>query len=278
MEILQSVDEMQAWSLRQRAAGQRIGLVPTMGCLHNGHISLVHEARKHVDAAVVSIFVNPTQFGPNEDFASYPRNQERDLKLCQEANVALLFMPPVAAMYHDNATVYVDEQSLSKNLCGARRPGHFRGVCSVVAKLFNIVLPHVAVFGQKDYQQAAIIKRMIRDLNFPIELVVAPIVREADGLALSSRNSYLKADERPRAVGLSKALQAAIALHSDGQQHAAVLTECMRKVLSQHDLVIDYAEVVDGTTLEPLDTVATGAVVVVAAWCGTTRLIDNMTL
>jgi pantoate--beta-alanine ligase len=278
MVIFNTPEQMQAWSLAQRAGGRRIGFVPTMGYLHEGHLSLIAEAKKRSDLVVVSIFVNPVQFGPNEDFEKYPRNEARDLELCRGAGAAAVFLPPVAAMYAPDASVYVTEERLGKGLCGGRRPGHFRGVCTVVAKLFNLVLPQVAVFGQKDYQQAAVIRRLVRDLNFPIEIVVAPTLREADGLAMSSRNVYLVGDERTRALGLSRALQVASEAVAAGPCGAAALRQRMAEVLERHALTVDYVEIVDAETLEPVAEASRGAVALIAAYCGKTRLIDNRVL
>jgi pantoate--beta-alanine ligase len=274
MTVFTSASDMQAWALARRAQGCRIGLVPTMGFLHAGHLALVAEARGRADCVVVSIFVNPVQFGPNEDFAKYPRDEARDLSLCEQAGAAVVFLPPVDAMYAPDASVFVTEERLGKGLCGAKRPGHFRGVCTVVAKLFNLALPHVAVFGQKDYQQAAVIRRMARDLNFPVDVVVAPIVREPDGLAMSSRNVYLSDDERRRALGLSRALAAAAADAVAGGD----ARRSMREVLEAHGLTVDYAEIVDAETLEPVAAARRGDVALVAAYCGKTRLIDNRVL
>jgi len=278
MLVLKSAEELQKWAMEQRAKGLRIGLVPTMGYLHAGHLSLIAEAKKRADVAVVSIFVNPVQFGPNEDFAKYPRDEERDLARCREAGASAVFLPPVSAMYAPDASAFITEERLANGLCGARRPGHFRGVCTVVAKLFNLALPHVAVFGQKDYQQAAVIRRMVRDLNFPVEIVVAPIVREADGLAMSSRNVYLVGDERARALGLSRALQAAAEAVSAGPRAAGEVRKRMSEVLEKHALKIDYVEVVDAATLEPVTEAQAGNVALIAVYCGKTRLIDNRVL
>ena len=275
MRTFQNPAEIFDWSRAQRAENRRVGFVPTMGYLHAGHLSLVAEAKQHAEAVVVSIFVNPTQFGPNEDFAKYPRDEQRDLELCREAGVAAVFLPSLADMYAPDASVFVDEAALQGGLCGARRPGHFRGVCTVVAKLFNIVQPDVAVFGQKDFQQAAIVRRMARDLNFPVAVVVAPILREPDGLAMSSRNVYLSARERQQALGLSRALEAAEAAVNAGVTSADALRAQMREVMEKHGLRVDYAEVVHAETLAPVGEVANGNVALVAAYCGKTRLIDN---
>lgn len=276
--VIETVAEMQRWAQAQRKAGLRLGLVPTMGYLHAGHLSLVEEARRRSDLVVVSIFVNPVQFGPNEDFEKYPRDEARDLALCREAGVAAVFLPAPAAMYLPDASVYVVEERLERGLCGARRPGHFRGVCTVVAKLFNIALPDVAVFGQKDFQQAAVLRRMTRDLNFPVEIVVAPILREADGLAMSSRNVYLAGDERQRALGLSRALAAAVEAVAAGTCAADEVRRQMCAVLERHALTVDYAEIVDAATLEPVAEARPGNVALIAAYCGRTRLIDNRVL
>lgn len=279
MVVFKRAEELQQWALARRAAGRRIGLVPTMGYLHQGHLSLIAEAKKRADDVAVSIFVNPVQFGPNEDFAKYPRNEARDLELCRQAGAAVVFLPPVSAMYAPDASVFVTEERLGSGLCGARRPGHFRGVCTVVAMLFNLALPHVAVFGQKDFQQAAVIRRMVRDLHFPLEIVVAPIVREADGLALSSRNVYLSGEERGRALGLSRALAAAAEAVAAGPCAADEVRRRMREVLERHALTIDYAEVADAETLEPVAAAARqGQVALIAVYCGKTRLIDNRIL
>lgn len=268
--------DLQTWALERRAAGRRIGCVPTMGCLHEGHLSLVTEAQARTDEVVVTIFVNPTQFGPSEDFSRYPRTLERDLDLCRAAGVQAVFLPQTPDMYAPDHSVYVVEEQLGSGLCGAARPGHFRGVCTVVAKLFNLALPHVAVFGQKDYQQAAIIRRMVRDLNFPVAIVVAPIVREADGLAMSSRNRYLSADERVRALGLSRALQQAQEACAAGETDAAALCRRLRETLAgTYNLRVDYVSAVDGETLAPAPRLRPGVVIAIAAFAGNTRLIDN---
>ncbi|MCL1921116.1 MAG: pantoate--beta-alanine ligase [Kiritimatiellaeota bacterium] len=278
MNIFHTPHEMTAWSQAQRRSGKRIGFVPTMGYLHAGHLSLVAEAQRHADAIALSIFVNPTQFGPHEDFATYPRDEARDLALCREAGVAAVFLPAPAAMYAPDASVSVDESALQNGLCGARRPGHFRGVCTVVAKLFNIVLPDVAVFGQKDFQQAAVIRRMVRDLNFPVTIITAPTLREPDGLAMSSRNVHLNAKERQQALGLSRALASAADALRAGETSADTLRQQMRDVLEQHGLRVDYAEIADAETLSPVTTATPGNVALIAAHCGNTRLIDNRVL
>lgn len=278
MEVIEKPAEMQAWAMKNKRAGKRVGLVPTMGCLHEGHVSLLQVAQKYCDVVALSLFVNPTQFGPNEDFDKYPRTVPRDLKLCREAGVAAVFLPQAADMYAPDASVAVAENSLSTMLCGAARPGHFNGVCTVVAKLFNIALPDVAVFGQKDYQQAAVIRRMVRDLNFPIEIVVAPIIREADGLALSSRNVYLSTAERQMGLGLSQALALARKAVAAGEDDVSAVVTRMHVHLQQKGLRVDYAAIVEGESLVPATTLACGQVALVAAFAGRTRLIDNTVL
>jgi pantoate--beta-alanine ligase len=279
MLVIHAPEEMQRWAEAQRAAGRRIGCVPTMGCLHEGHLSLVREAQRRADAVVLTLFVNPAQFGPHEDFARYPRTVEQDLALCRAAGVAAVFLPEAGALYRPDHSVYVVEEQLGKTLCGASRPGHFRGVCTIVAKLFHLTLPHVAVFGQKDYQQAAILRRMVRDLHFPVEIVVAPIVREPDGLAMSSRNRYLSADDRRRALGLSRALRLAQEALDRGETDAAAL--CRRlaaRLADEFSLRVDYVAAMDADTLEPVSQLAPGVVIALAAFAGPTRLIDNAAL
>ena len=279
MRLIHTPADMQRWALEQRAAGHRIGCVPTMGCLHEGQLSLVKRAQTRADQVVVSIFVNPTQFGPNEDFSRYPRTVEQDLELCRAAGVQAVFLPQATDMYAADHSVYVIEERLGGGLCGAARPGHFRGVCTVVAKLFNLTLPHAAVFGQKDYQQATIIRRMARDLNFSVEIVVAPIVRETDGLALSSRNRFLSAEERQRALGLNRALRVAQEACTAGDTDAAALCQRLRVTLTDTDgLRVDYVAAVDGDTLAPAVRLQPGVVIALAAFAGKTRLIDNAIL
>ena len=240
-----------------------------MGYLHDGHISLIEAAkRKGADEIVVSVFVNPVQFCPGEDYEKYPRDEKADLAKCRAAGATAVFLPTPAVMYLGRHSVYVVEEDLSRGLCGARRPGHFRGVCTVVAKLFNIVRPDFAVFGQKDYQQAQVIKRMVRDLNFGIQIVVAPIVREPSGLARSSRNAYLDEGERKRAVAISATLAAVRAGKVKTVAAAA-------KAIERAGLKVDYVECVDAETLEPRKRIEKGCCVLAAAYCGRTRLIDN---
>lgn len=277
MQVMRFPCEVTEWAREHHRAGKRVGCVPTMGYLHEGHLSLIKEAQQQADVVCVTIFVNPTQFGPNEDFEAYPRDEERDLQLCREAGVDVVFVPSAEMMYAPDASAYVDEAKLQRGLCGGRRPGHFRGVCTVVAKLFNIVQPDVAVFGQKDYQQVAVIRRMVRDLNFPVDIVMAPTLREPDGLAMSSRNVYLSEMGRQNALGLNFALKS---LGSVGASHpdADPLCEQMRSVLERHGLVEDYVVIVDADTLEPVSRVEPGNVALIAAYAGKTRLIDNRIL
>ena len=267
MKIFRDADKLQAWSRSRRAKGAKIALVPTMGYLHEGHISLIEAARRRgADEIIVSIFVNPVQFGPNEDFARYPRDERSDLKKCRAAGATAVFLPAPESMYLPGHSVYIDEESLSAGLCGARRPGHFRGVCTVVAKLFNLAHPDFAVFGQKDFQQAQIIKRMVRDLNFDLEIVVAPIVREESGLAKSSRNMYLSEEEKRMALAISSGLKEFRSAAS------------LRRRLEKAGLRVDYVECVDSETLAPVRRPGKGCTVLVAAYAGSTRLIDNMTI
>ena len=270
MKIFTDPEKLQRWCRGRKRAGAKIALVPTMGYLHDGHLSLVERAVKGgADEIVVSIFVNPVQFGPNEDYARYPRDEKADIAKCRAAGATAVFLPTPATMYLDRHSVYVTEEDLSRGLCGARRPGHFRGVCTVVAKLFNLTHPDFAVFGQKDYQQAQVIKRMVRDLNFDLKIVVAPIVREESGLARSSRNVYLCGEDRKRAVAISATLAALKAGRIKTLSAAA-------KALERAGLKVDYVECVDAETLEPRRRVEKGCCVLVAAYAGKTRLIDNM--
>jgi pantoate--beta-alanine ligase len=276
---LQSCAEVGEAVLADRRAGRRVAFVPTMGALHEGHLSLVDRARQLADRVVVSIFVNPLQFGPGEDLARYPRALELDAALCEARGVDLLFAPPAEALYPAGAPlVRVVPGPLAQRLCGAARPGHFEGVLTVVAKLFHIVPADVAVFGQKDYQQALLIRRMVRDLDFPIGVEVAPTVREADGLAMSSRNAYLAPEERRRAAVLSRGLAAALAAYRDGMRHPAELAGIAGRLLAADGVRPEYLELVDGETLAPPAEAGPGDVLAVAAFVGATRLIDNVIL
>lgn len=278
MQVIKTIREMQKWSMDRKKAGKTVAVVPTMGFLHEGHLSLIDAARANgADAVVVTIFVNPIQFAPNEDFDSYPRDFEHDAALLREKNVDAVFVPAVSEMYPAPVTCMVIENKLSKGLCAKTRPTHFNGVTTVVAKLFNATLPDIAVFGQKDAQQARVLKRMVRDLNFPIRMVVAPIVREADGLAKSSRNKYLSEDERARALVLSRSLLAAKEMAEKGEKDLAKLTDFIRKEIEAQGGKVDYVEAIDSEELEPV-TVRDGKPVMIAlaAYFGTTRLIDNI--
>lgn len=274
MKIFREPDKLQKWARQRSKAGAKIALVPTMGYLHDGHLSLIAEAKKRkADEIIVSVFVNPVQFGPNEDFEKYPRDEKADLAKCRAAGATAVFFPTPENMYLKEHSVYIDEELLSKGLCGARRPGHFRGVCTVVAKLFNLAHPDFAVFGKKDYQQAQVIKRMVRDLNFDLDIVVAPIVREKSGLAMSSRNTYLSDDERERALALSRLLKSV-------EPGRSVKAEKVRisKALEKEGLKVDYVEFVDGETLADVKKTAKGVCVLLAVFNGKTRLIDNRVL
>jgi pantoate--beta-alanine ligase len=276
LKIYTSIDEIRAASRAVRRAGQRLGFVPTMGALHEGHLSLVRAARARSDVVAASIFVNPTQFGPNEDLAKYPRSFERDCEMLEREGVEFVFAPLVEEMYPAGAATWVMVEELSGKLDGRSRPGHFRGVTTVVSKLFHIVEPEKAYFGQKDAAQVAIIRRMVRDLNLPVEIVVCPIVREADGLAMSSRNAYLSPQERKSALVLHRSLEGVQQLVEAGERDAARLLAAGREeFVLESSVRLDYFEVVDPQTLDPIADVSRGALVAVAAYVGATRLIDN---
>lgn len=279
MLILKTIAETQSACAHMRGEGRIVGLVPTMGALHEGHLSLARAARKDCDVVAVSIFVNPTQFGPNEDFSRYPRTFDGDCALLEREGVDLVFAPTVEEMYPSGASSFVLVDGVSDRLDGASRPGHFRGVTTVVSKLFHIAMPHKAFFGQKDAAQVAVLRKMARDLNCPVQLVVCPIVREPDGLALSSRNRYLSAEERRQALVLHRALLKAKEAAVSGEKSSQRLIEIAREEFAQEPSVrIDYIAVVNPDTLEDVPTVNGGALVVVAAFVGTTRLIDNTLL
>jgi pantoate--beta-alanine ligase len=270
---------MQEWSWRQKLAGRVIGLVPTMGYLHEGHLSLVRITRAETDLVVVSLFVNPIQFGPKENIRRYPRAFERDRSLCEQERVDVLFIPEPAAMYPEGYSVYANEESLSRGLCGASRPGHFRGVVTVVAKLFNIVQPDLAVFGEKDAQQLRVIRRLVRDLNFPVTILSGPIVREPDGVAMSSRNVLLKPEERRQAVALNRSLKKAAEAFNAGERNAARINELVAGELAAARLGrVDYIELVDEETLYPVKQIKRKALLAVAVYFSATRLIDNVVL
>lgn len=276
MRIFRQAQELQQFALETRRAGKSIALVPTMGFLHAGHASLIDIARGRADVVIVSIFVNPTQFGPGEDLDKYPRDFEHDRLVCEEHGADVIFAPEPGAMYAPDASTWVEETVLSRPLCGARRPGHFRGVATVVTKLFHLALPDVAVFGRKDAQQLLVIKRMVRDLNFPIEIVAAPLVRGADGLALSSRNRYLSEEEHQRSLVLSRSLRAAKpALEEAGISAAPAIIAAIRHEIEAAGGRVDYVEALDVDTLaEPTETTRE-VLLALAAYFGSTRLIDN---
>ncbi|OUQ55293.1 pantoate--beta-alanine ligase [Tyzzerella sp. An114] len=276
MKIVKTISEVRNSVKEWKKQGLSIGLVPTMGYLHEGHKSLIERAHKENDVVVVSDFVNPVQFGPNEDLATYPRDLERDAKLCEEAGAALLFNPEPDEMYFEDFHTYVNMESLSDELCGKTRPTHFRGVCTVVSKLFNIVTPDRAYFGQKDAQQLAIIRRMVRDLNFDIEIVGCPIIREKDGLAKSSRNTYLNEEERKAALILSKAVRLGIELAENGEKSADKIVSEMKKLIETEPLAkIDYVKAVDANSIEIISEMKPPVLVAMAVYIGKTRLIDN---
>jgi pantoate--beta-alanine ligase len=279
MRICKTIVDVRAASREARRQGKTLGFVPTMGALHEGHLSLVRAAKAKSDVVAVSIFVNPLQFGPAEDLAKYPRTFDRDRELLDEAAVDILFAPTAEEMYPAGAITYVTVEGLSEKLCGKSRPGHFRGVATVVAKLFHIVEPDLAFFGQKDAAQATIIRRMVRDLNLPIEIIVCPIVREPDGLAMSSRNAYLSPQERRSALVLNRSLTEVKHRFDQGERNAAKLIAAGKQILTQESRVrLDYLEIVDPDTLDPIRILTGSALVAVAAVVGNTRLIDNILL
>jgi pantoate--beta-alanine ligase len=279
LKLLTTIHEMQGATRAVRQAGPRLGFVPTMGALHEGHLSLVRAAKASCDLVAASIFVNPTQFGPTEDLAKYPRSFELDLQLLEREGVELLFAPSVEEMYPAGAVTWVTVEGLSDKLDGRSRPGHFRGVTTVVAKLFHIVAPDAAFFGQKDAAQIAIIRRMVRDLDLPVEIVVGPIVRESDGLAMSSRNAYLSPEQRKQALVLHRSLMRVDSLVKAGGRTAAKLIAAAREEFEAENSVrLDYVEIVNPDTLDPVDDISRGALAAVAALVGSTRLIDNLLL
>ncbi|MQY71634.1 pantoate--beta-alanine ligase [bacterium] len=276
MEIIQTIHQMQAFADDARARGKILSLVSTMGYLHEGHLSLVRRAREESDVVVVSIFVNPAQFGPGEDLSSYPRDFESDRMLLQKERVDVIFAPSVAQMYPEPSLTYVYVHLLTETLCGADRPGHLDGVSLVVAKLFNICKPHKAYFGAKDFQQQLVIRRMVRDLNFDVEIVTCPIVREPDGLAMSSRNTYLSSDERRRALVLNHSLEEAERLVKEGERNVETILGKMREMIeAQKPDRIDYISAVDPDTLEPIEHIQGPVLFALAVKFGKSRLIDN---
>lgn len=279
MTIINTVKEMQATSEALRAQGKRIAFVPTMGYLHEGHLALVRKARQTADVAVTSIFVNPIQFGPKEDLNRYPRDFERDRKLLEQEGNDIIFFPDAAEMYPQGYSTYIEVRELGDHLCGLSREGHFVGVATVVAKLFNAVKPHVAIFGQKDYQQLKIIQRMAKDLNMDLEVIGVPTVREEGGLAMSSRNSYLTAEEREKALLIHASIDKARDMVAQGEKDAAVLKEEVRRILgTKEGLTIEYIDVCDTETLEDVERVDGSALLAIALRVGKTRLIDNTVL
>ena len=276
MNIIRDIKSMQTEAEDLRCQGKRIGCVPTMGFFHEGHLSLIRKARDISDRVVVSLFVNSTQFAPGEDFDDYPRDEERDRRLAQENGCDILFIPAADTMYPQEYSTYVNVERLTETLCGSSRPGHFQGVTTVVAMLFNIVRPHVAVFGQKDAQQAIVIKRMVEDLHQGVEVVVAPIVREPDGLAMSSRNGYLTPKERAEAVVLHQSLLKAEEMVAAGERRAQVIIETMTDhIAAQDSSRIDYVSITDADTLHSLETLSGRVLIALAVKFGKARLIDN---
>jgi pantoate--beta-alanine ligase len=276
MEILRTVHELRAWARVCRSEGNTIGIVPTMGALHAGHASLIRAARSQCGSVAVSIFVNPTQFGPNEDYSRYPRTFDADCALAEAEGASVIFAPSVEELYPPGAATFVEVEGLSNRLDGASRPGHFRGVATVVSKLLMASEADFAFFGQKDAAQVAVLRRMVTDLRLPAEIVVCPIVREADGLALSSRNVYLSAPERAQALALSRSVRHAERMVARGERRAAILIPEARRTFAAEPAVrVDYIELVDWDTLLPVETAPPGTLFAVAAWVGATRLIDN---
>jgi pantoate--beta-alanine ligase len=278
MLLVKTIKQVRQVIALQKKRGKRIGLVPTMGALHEGHLSLIWLAKKHSDFVVVSIFVNPTQFGPKEDYKKYPRELKKDATLCKSAGADRIFAPDVKEIYPEGFSTYVNVEGLTQGLCGASRPGHFRGVATVVSKLFNIVQPDVAVFGQKDAQQLAVIRRMVRDLDLPVKIIGGPIVRERDGLAMSSRNAYLTMEERAEAVTLSRALKLAESMVKSGKRKAESVKREMVKLLYRDAPLgeIDYIEIVDNETLKPVKQFKKNTLIALAVKFPNARLIDNI--
>lgn len=278
METISKINEARNIINKWKRQGLSIGFVPTMGCLHQGHLSLIEQARQENDKVIVSIFVNPLQFGPNEDFSRYPRSLDKDLEGCKNFGADLVFTPSLNELLPEKNLIYVDVDLLGNNLCGSSRPGHFRGVCTIVAKLFNILTPDRSYFGQKDAQQLAIITRMVKDLNFNTKIVPCPIVREADGLAMSSRNVYLTKEERKAATIISKSLTAAKSLLEQGERDSLNIKSFIIDSIKTEPLAnIDYVEIVDHESLQYVDNIEKPILIAVAVYFGKTRLIDNFT-
>lgn len=276
MEVIESVEAMQERANSLRSMGQSIALVPTMGFLHQGHLELLRVGRRHAGKLVMSLFVNPTQFGPTEDYDTYPRDTEGDLKKARDTEVDIVFMPSVREMYPEGFQTKVEVERLTQHLCGLSRPGHFEGVATVVAKLFNTTKPHLAVFGQKDYQQLTIITRMVRDLNMDINIIGVPTIREPDGLAVSSRNTYLSPEERKSALSLKKSLDLGKRMFKEGERTAGVITQAVSEFILKHPFTrIDYVRICDPVSLEDIETLGEESLLALAVWVGETRLIDN---
>jgi pantoate--beta-alanine ligase len=277
MKVIKDIREMQRFSDSLRKEEKKIGFVPTMGFLHDGHLSLINESKRNSDITIVSIYVNPTQFSPNEDFDKYPRDFERDEKMCKDSGVDVIFYPVEKIMYSDKHKTFVVTDELSNKLCGVSRPEHFRGVTTIIAKLFNIVKPDVAIFGQKDAQQSIIIQRMVEDLNIDIDIIIAPIFREADGLAMSSRNKYLSAKQRKDAAIINTALIKVNELIQNGEKQSKVISNLINSHLATvSDLKIDYVSIVDMNDLEPVKKIDKNTLIAIAVYFGSTRLIDNI--
>ncbi|MBA7694406.1 Pantothenate synthetase [subsurface metagenome] len=279
MKVIKKIDEMRSAVFGIKSRGMSIGFVPTMGYLHEGHLSLVRESLRKADVTVVSMFVNPAQFGPREDFKEYPRDLNRDSEVLEREGVDYLFVPESDEIYHQGHKTYVEVCDLQDKLCGRSRPGHFRGVCTVVLKLFNIINPDISFFGQKDAQQAIILKRMVKELNLEVIIEVLPIIREEDGLALSSRNKYLTQEERKAALILSKSLKEAQSMMEKGQRDSAAIIKEMKEIIGREPLAkIDYVEIVDMDKLNPVDKIEKKALVAMSIFIGKIRLIDNTIL
>jgi pantoate--beta-alanine ligase len=277
MEVFKTIKEMKEFSSQARGAGKRIAFVPTMGFFHEGHLSLMREGRRREDLLVVSLFVNPTQFAPHEDFKNYPRDFETDSKMAKEVGTDILFVPDAGEMYPPDHQTFVRVEKVTRNLCGQSRPTHFQGVATVVLMLFEIVMPHVALFGEKDYQQLVTIRQMVRDLHLSVEVMGMPTIREADGLAMSSRNTYLLPEERKAALSLYRSLQRAKELLQKGEQRASRILDEMNGILQSEPLVRrDYVQICDAKTLQEIDRIEGNVVIALAAYLGKTRLIDNL--
>ncbi|MFA5388269.1 MAG: pantoate--beta-alanine ligase [Candidatus Omnitrophota bacterium] len=279
MKVYKDISSLAREVKKIKGCGKKIGLVPTMGALHEGHASLIRQAAKDTDFVIVSIFVNPAQFGPKEDFKRYPRDLKKDIALCEKEGADIIFAPEAKDMYPAGYVTYVNVEKITDTLCGAYRPGHFKGVATVVAKLFNITMPDLAYFGQKDAQQAIVIKRMVHDLNMAVKIKVMPIVREKDGLAMSSRNVYLNHEERVQALSIYRSLKLAEALFDNGERNAGkIIAEIRRAIGGAKEAKIDYVKIVDMKELKDMKNITSEALAAIAVWIGKTRLIDNLVL